>query len=440
MTEEGRKGRLRAPRLRGMGFFATIREGIRVAFDSLRANKVRSGLTILGVTIGVLVVMVIAAIVQGINDSFKDAISSRGVTTFWVFHAPVGGGGIQTGLEEEENEFMKNRPLDPRWVEELQRLPGIYKVSATADLSGWGYHARRGGQDVRISLYAVDASYLEIDAGDMVDGRWFTQVEDDRGTPVAVIDSAVALDLFEGRDPLQQDMVISRPGDPASARFRVIGVYRAPQNLFAGLNTHWVFVPFKATDKYLDIWSRLVAFTVRPEPGVPLDDALDVVRGRLRQLRGLGPGDEDDFHLITQDQVMDFWGKLTGVFFAVMVALSGVGLMVGGVGVIGIMMISVTERTREIGLRKAVGARRRDLLLQFLVEASTLTLVGGGTGLLLGGGIVWLVTHFTPVPASVPLWSVVVALLASILTGVGFGLYPAARGATLDPVEALRYE
>ena len=157
----------------------------------------------------------------------------------------------------------------------------------------------------------------------------------------------------------------------------------------------------------------------------------------MRQLRGLDPGQEDNFNLITQDQVMEWWNNFTGVFFAVMVALSGVGLLVGGIG---IMMISVTERTREIGLRKSLGARRRDLLWQFLVEAATLTLLGGAIGMAFGGLIVWAVSSLTPVPASVPLWSVVVALLASILTGVGFGLYPAARGAGLDPVEALRYE
>lgn len=431
--------RLRRRRIHGMGLFATLREGVRVALDSLSANKVRSGLTILGVTIGVLVVMVIAAIVQGINDSFRDAIASRGVTTFWVFHAPVGGGGISTGLEEEENEFMKNPPLQLAWVDELERLPGIDRVSATADLSGWGYMARFGSQEVRLSLYAVDAAYLEIDSGDMTDGRWFTQAEDDRGTPVVVIDSAVAEDLFEGRDPIGRDISIGLPRR-GSARFRVIGTYRQPENLFAGLASHWAFIPFNAADKHLNIWDRMTAFTVRPSPELTLDQGLDVVRGRLRQLRGLGPGQADDFELITQDQVLDFWGRLTGVFFAVMVALSGVALLVGGVGVIGIMMISVTERTREIGLRKAMGARRRDLLLQFLVEASTLTLLGGAAGLLLGGIIVWIVTTFTPVPASVPLWSVVVALLASILTGVGFGMYPAARGATLDPVDALRYE
>jgi len=423
-----------------MGLVATLREGLRVAFDSLRANKVRSGLTILGVAIGVLVVMAMAAVVQGINDSFSEALSSRGTTTFYVFHAPIGGGGgISTGLEEEENEFFKNPPLEPAWTEELSRLPGIDKASALADLGQAGFHGSTAGEDVRISLYAVDASFLEIDGGDVIDGRWFTEIEDARRAAVAVIDSQVAQDLFAGADPIGKFITIGRPGS-RSARFEVIGTYRRPPNVFSSLASHWVFIPFSASMKYLDLWRRMIAFTVRAEDGVPLDVALDVVRGKMRQLRGLQPSEEDNFNLITQDEFIELWGKLTGVLFAVMVALSGVGLMVGGVGVIGIMMISVTERTREIGLRKAVGARRRDLLLQFLVEAATLTALGGAIGMALGGVVVWLVTNFTPIPASVPTWAIGVALFASILTGVGFGLYPAARGATLDPVEALRYE
>jgi putative ABC transport system permease protein len=232
---------------------------------------------------------------------------------------------------------------------------------------------------------------------------------------------------------------IGRPGTRQSP-FQAVGVYRPPQNLFSGFQTHYVYVPFSAALKHMRVWDRLVWFTVKPHDGVTLDQALESVRSRMRQLRGLGPGQDDNFHLITQDQVLDFWNDLTGVFFTVMVALSGVGLLVGGVGVIGIMMISVTERTREIGLRKAVGARRRDLLWQFLVEAATLTLLGGAIGMALGGLIVWAVATFTPVPAEVPLWSIVIALLASVFTGIGFGLYPAAKGARLDPVEALRYE
>lgn len=423
-----------------MGLAATLREGMAVAFDSLRANKVRSGLTILGVTIGVMVVMVMAAMVQGLNSSFREVIAAAGPTTFYVFHAPVGGGGgVQTGLEEEENEFMRNPPLDPKWARELRRLEEIRYVAPGVDLSNMGYHAQFEEQDVRIALYGVDADYMDIDGGDLADGRFFTATEDRRRRPVAVIDSATGRDLFAGRDPLGKRIALGQPWTSKSP-FETVGIYRPPENLFAALQSHYVFVPFTAALKYMEVWDRMVWFTVGPHDGVTIEEALAAVRSRMRQLRKLGPEQEDDFHLITQDQVMDFWNRLTGVFFAVMVALSGVGLLVGGVGVIGIMMISVTERTREIGLRKSMGARRRDLLWQFLVEAATLTLLGGAIGMALGGLIVWAVASLTPVPAAVPLWSVVVALLASIFTGVGFGLYPAARGAGLDPVEALRYE
>jgi putative ABC transport system permease protein len=423
-----------------MGLWATLKEGLLVAFDSLRSNKVRSGLTILGVTIGVMVVLVMAAMVQGLNSSFRDVIASAGPTTFYVFHAPVGGGGgISTGLEEEENEFMRNPPLDPKWTRELARLDVIRQVAAGVELSDFGYHARQGDNDVRIALYGVDSEFMEMDGGDLVDGRFFTATEESRRRAVAVIDSATAADLFGGLDPLGQRFNIGRPGG-RQAPFEAVGVYRPPDNLFAGIQSHYVFTPFASLMKSVRFWDRMVYFVVKPNEGVALDEALEAVRGRMRQLRRLSPGQEDDFNLITQDQVMDFWNRLTGVFFAVMVALSGVGLLVGGVGVIGIMMISVTERTREIGLRKSLGARRRDLLWQFLVEAATLTLFGGAIGMAFGGLIVWAVSSLTPVPAEVPLWSIAVALLASILTGIGFGLYPAARGAGLDPVEALRYE
>jgi putative ABC transport system permease protein len=422
-----------------MGIWTTLKEGLVVALDSLRANKVRSGLTILGVTIGVMVVLIMAAIVQGVNESFRDIIASSGPTTFYVFHAPVGGGGINTGLEEEENAFMRNPPLDPSWVRELERLDVIRMVAPGADLGEWGFHARSGDSDVRISLYAVNSEYMEMDGGDLIDGRFFTAVEESRRRPVAVIDSATAADLFGGLDPLGRRFNVGMPGR-RQAPFEVVGVYRPPDNLFMGFQSHYVLAPFGSLEKSVGIWDRMVYFLVKPHEGVELETALDAVRTRMRQLRGLDPGQDDNFNLITQDQVLDWWNDFTGIFFAVMVALSGVGLLVGGIGVIGIMMISVTERTREIGLRKSLGARRRDLLWQFLVEAATLTLLGGAIGMALGGLIVWVVASLTPVPASVPLWSIGVALLASIFTGVGFGLYPAARGAGLDPVEALRYE
>ena len=426
-----------------MNWLTALDEGIRIALSALRANKVRSGLTILGVAIGVLVVMVIAAVIQGVNGSFTEAISSRGVTTFYVVHASFGL-DISTGYDDEESDFMTNPPLDPAWARDLANLPEIQDVWEYADLSQSGFEARGGSERIEIALVAVTDSYLEFDNGDVTDGRWFTATESYRARNVAVIDSAAALDLFGGRDPVGQDLVISSPGigvtGASDAPFQVVGVYRPPPNLFASFATHYVFIPFPTAYKDLDIWDRLIGFAVRPNPGVTLEEALDAVEARMRALRGLSPGQESNFALITQDQVMDLWNQLTGVLFAVMVALSSVGLMVGGVGVIGIMMISVTERTREIGLRKSMGARRRDILWQFLVEASTLTLIGGLSGLFLGGAIVWGLNRWTPVPAEAPLWAIIVALAASALTGVGFGLFPASRGARLDPVEALRYE
>jgi putative ABC transport system permease protein len=424
----------------GMGFFATAIEGIAVAFDSLRANKVRSGLTILGVTIGVLVVMVMAAVITGVNESFGELISGRGYSTFYVAHYDFSTAQVSTGLDEEEPDFFRNDPLDPLWTRDLNRLPGVLSASAYSDLGQQGgYEATWGSTDVEISLYGVSSDFLEIDNGDLTDGRFFTQTEDDRRSPVVVIDSATAFDLFGNLDPLGRRIRIgSFRGD--GTVFQVIGVYQPPANLFAGLATHYVWTPFWTTDKYIRVWDRMVAFVVRPEPEADLETVMDAVHARMRQLRRLAPGQEDDFAIVGQDQIVNLWNNLTSVLFSVMVALSSVGLMVGGVGVIGIMMISVTERTREIGLRKSMGARRRDILWQFLVEAATLTLVGGAIGMLLGGAIVYSLNTFSPVPAEVPMWSIIAALGASALTGIGFGLYPASRAARLEPVVALHHE
>ena len=425
----------------GMGFVSTVREGIAVAFDSLGANKVRSGLTILGVTIGVIVVTVMAAVITGINRSFEEAMSPSGITTFYVSHWDFMSGGVGGPLDEEEPDFIRNPPLDPEWTRELGRLEGIQSAAPMVEMNsdfGGGYEASVGSDRVQISLMGVGSDYLEIFSGQVISGRWFTHSEAQRRVPAAVIDSAVAVDLFGQRDPIGRDI---RIGSGRSApMFRIIGVYRMPANLFAGLATHYVWVPFATADKLLPIWDRTISFIVRPEPGVDAQAALDVTYARMRQLRELEPGEEDDFAIITQDQILDLWGRMTGVLFGAMMGLSSIGLMVGGVGVIGIMMISVTERTKEIGLRKAMGSRRRDIMWQFLVEAATLTLLGGTIGMLLGGGLVWLVNQLTPLTAVVPLWSVVAALLASALTGIGFGLYPrlAGRGPGSDRGSALR--
>jgi putative ABC transport system permease protein len=199
-------------------------------------------------------------------------------------------------------------------------------------------------------------------------------------------------------------------------------------------------IPHTTFTKVADYWKGWMEFSVIPTETATVQEAQDQVVAALRAKRGLKPNEDNTFDVVGQDKLLDSFNSITRVFFLVMLALSGVGLMVGGVGVVAIMMISVTERTREIGVRKALGATRAEIMFQFLVEAATLTVVGGAAGLLLGGLITLGVNKWTPIPAAIPLWSVAAALIASVITGVFFGLYPANRASKLDPVEALRYE
>lgn len=270
--------------------------------------------------------------------------------------------------------------------------------------------------------------------GDVSPGRSFTEAESRSNSRAAVINEKLASELFGRRDPVGQTIKVG--GVP----FVVVGVHHPPPQLFGEENRPQAIVPHGTMRKHLSYFRGWLEFRIAPSPDVGVLDAVDDVIAALRATRGLRPAEDNNFAVITQDKMLETWDQMTGMFFLVMIALSSVGLMVGGVGVVAMMMISVTERTREIGVRKALGARRREILWQFLVEAATLTAVGGALGMTLGGGIAMIVKNLTPIPAAVPMWSIAVALLASILTGIGFGLYPAARAARLDPVEALRYE
>jgi putative ABC transport system permease protein len=222
--------------------------------------------------------------------------------------------------------------------------------------------------------------------------------------------------------------------------FEVIGMHVEAASLFSNADDPRLAIPHTTFAKVADYEKGWLEIAVLPTEAATVQETQDQVTTVLRTKRGLRPGQPDNFAIVTQDRVLDTFNKITAAFFIVMIALSSVGLMVGGVGVVAIMMISVTERTREIGVRKALGATRREIMFQFLVEAATLTLVGCIVGMALGAAIAWGVRSFTPIPATVPLLSVVAAVVVSILTGVLFGLYPASKASRLDPVEALRYE
>jgi putative ABC transport system permease protein len=412
-------------------WLTALREGVGIALDSLRANKTRAALTILGVTIGVAVVVTMAATVEGINSSVEENIRSSGPTTFYVVRYFQGGVMIDDGSEENQP-WRTNPPLRVEEAEALRQLPSIGAVTVREETNT----AMDAGEVhvASVMLAGMSARYIEAMGGDINPGRSWTSIEDAAGERVVVLNEKLAERLFGPRYPIGLKVRMS------GQQFTVIGIYVPPANLFGGGNQSIALLPHETLRRNFQYWRGHMMFMVRPVESATLLQGMDDVTATLRRLRGLRPGQESTFSLITQDAMLSLWSKVTAVFFAVMIGLSSVGLMVGGIGVVAIMMISVTERTREIGVRKALGATRREILWQFLVEAATLTVIGGAIGLAIGGGGAWLLQHFTPVPARVPLWSVVVALLASALTGIVFGLVPANKASRMDPVEALRYE
>jgi putative ABC transport system permease protein len=409
----------------------SLLEGIGIALDSLRANKVRASLTILGVAIGVMVVMVIGSMISGINRGVEDLFNQLGPRTFFVFRFFQGGVVVSDG-SDELSPWRRNPPLTVAEAERIGQLPSIAAV--VLDESSNAVLAFGNRSLPSVSIVGRGTRWLEVSGGDVFPGRSFTPLEFQAGARVAVINDKLAEELFGLREALGQRIKI------AGVPFQVIGVHNPPPDIFGEGNRPRAVVPHSAFRKHVPHWEGWMAFLVLPAASVTVSQAMDDVTAVLRSTRELRPGQDNTFAIVTQDKMLQTWNQMTGIFFLIMIVLSSVGLMVGGVGVVAIMMISVTERTREIGIRKALGAKRREILWQFLVEAATLTAVGGAIGMILGGLISIAVRAATPLPANVPLGSVVAALGMSVLTGVAFGMYPAAKAARLDPVEALRYE
>ncbi len=415
--------------LSGLGRSATaLREGVGIALDSLRANKTRAALTILGIAIGVMVVMAMAATVKGINSTVDTILEQTGPTTFYVFRFEGGG---QADDDDADPAWWRYPPIRPEERDLIAALPSIDAVTMDDQMTRT---VTAGNQNGQVSVYGRSPAWPHVNGGDIVSGRSYTQVEEESGDKVAVLNEKAAETLFGRRDPVGQDIRIN------SQSFRVLGVYHSPPNLWSSGAGSEAYIPYTSYRRHVSQWNDWANLTVRPRPGVPLRTAVDEVTTALRRSRGLRPAQENNFAIFTQDKILENWNQATGMFFLVMIALSAIGLLVGGIGVVAIMMISVTERTREIGVRKALGATRTEILWQFLVEAATLTLIGGSVGIILGAGGVYLVNALTPLPATVPLWSVVAALGASALTGIVFGIVPANRASRMDPVEALRYE
>ena len=418
-------------------FFTEALEGVTIALDALRANRARALLTIMGVALGVFVVVAMSSVVRGINESFRRDLEAAGPSSFYVYRRPIGGFNSCDGTDETCPE-RRNPGITLDEAAAIERLPTIRAVTSHV---GTGEKFKYKDRVMNAGMEAYTPNWTEVDGGDIFPGRNFTEAENAAGARVILVNDKMAETLFGDSEPVGKEIIVG--GVP----FTVIGFYHytaspmgTPTSAGGG-DSPKAIVPFETARRHLNLWMRGNNLIVKPFSGVAVETAVDDVTALLRGHRGLRPNQPNNFDIVTQDRLWSIYNKLFGTFFVVGLALSSVGLLVGGVGVVAIMMISVTERTREIGVRKALGATRFTILWQFLVEAVTLTGIGAAVGLVLGILVaIGVRTAWPSIPASTSWGSVFASLGISAVTGVMFGMLPAMRAAKMDPVVALRYE
>ncbi len=410
---------------------SSFAEGAAIAVSAIRSQKLRSALTILGIVIGVATVMSMASIVQGIRDQIFNTLEVVGPTTFRILRFFSSTPLNPDALPRE----VRIRPvLTEEEADAIERMPEIHY---SAIWMGVFESLEYGGVRTQLTvIYGADDRFMESLGGAITSGRTFVSTEVRGAASVVILEEEASERVFGVVNPIGHTMRIG--GTP----FRVIGIYRLPENIFQAPGQEIAaIVPYaSALQSFRYDETQSLVVLVKPRDGVTVDEAMDAATRQLRRMRGIRPGDPNSFDMLTSDQVLDIFNQLTGVFFLVMIVLSSVALMVGGIGVMAIMMVSVTSRTREIGVRKALGATRTEILWQFLIEAATLTGIGGAAGIAVGLIAGQLLKGLMGLSAGVPVWSAVLATAVSVSIGLIFGLIPANRAARMDPVEALRYE
>ena len=412
--------------------FDDIKESAAMAVATVRANKLRSSLTILGVAIGVVTLTFMVSIIQGLNKAFAEQIESLGSNTIFVskFDPSFGRPPNDEELHRKEITLEDAEAIRTEAANAVESVAPIRRKIAS-DLR---YADKETDTPI---LFGVTPDYEYTISQYVGRGRFITESDLIGRENVAVLAQDVVRALFPYEDPLGKEIKIE--GRP----FRVVGVMEPLGNFFGQSRDNSVFIPLATFDKYWrDIEPPFVVFfiIIRPHTRADVHTAMDEITDTLRRRRQVPSGAKNNFGVSSQDSLLDFYNQLTGATWLVLTAISFVALMIGGIGVMNIMLVSVTERTKEIGVRKAVGATRADILWQFLIEAVVLTALGGVAGLGVGEAASLLMNKYSPLPAFVPLWAILVGIGISASVGIVFGLWPAWKAARLDPIEALRYE
>jgi putative ABC transport system permease protein len=415
--------------------FDDLKETVAMALNTLRANKLRSGLTILGIVIGVMTVITISSVVNGLNQSVEGLVQSLGSNVLFVFRFPAFSGRPTT-------EMLTRKQLTYDDSQAMRLLPHVVAVSPALQYTDNSAPGRAGKTAIKGNgktmqntiLTGVAPEQQEVHDLAMMDGRFFNETDEERAAKVTVLGSDTAAQLFPGQSAIGKDV------EAAGMLFTVVGVLDKQKQAFGGGNNpqdNQAFFPLTTFHymhpEMLDYWVTLKYDD--PKNRLAVEDELTELLRRRRKVLNEAP---DNFSIFGTDTLTRLWDQITGGLFLLMFSLSCVALLVGGVGVMNIMLVSVTERTREIGVRKAIGATKRTILTQFTLEAITLCAVGGVIGIILGSGIAMALRIFLPTLLS-PVW-VLTAFLSSCAIGLVFGIYPAWKAANLDPIEALRYE